>query len=311
MSFIVKVWSTITSDFIVFLQLRNKGISEETQKHYLSDLKYYLTNYFENSTMFENYNDLFDGLKISNYLSKRTGATAKAALSNLLEYYLHTNRLFPQDYLNIKKEIKVFVSTGNDDLDFLSVEDIKFIFSKNVEYRFHDRDSEARITAPLIWSLAYHALFEQKHIQSLKWNDIYLEGRLIRNFRAKDDSLAGDVIQLDEITIKAIQNYLDYFGSKVKNKETLIQINGKRASNVGINKMLAILNRRVENNNKLSTNVNIQKMNRSKILHDLQSSNGEQLFNYYKILGNRRNKQLENAINEYLLQVRSKRTYGI
>ncbi|SCY80097.1 hypothetical protein SAMN05720606_109208 [Paenibacillus polysaccharolyticus] len=311
MSFIVKVWSTITSDFIVFLQLRNKGISDETRKHYLSDLRYYITNYFENSTMFDSYNDLFDRLKISDYLSKRTGATAKAALSNLLEYYLHTNRIPPHDYLQIKREIKSYVSSVNDELDFMSLEDVDFIFSKKVEYRFYDRDSEARIIAPLVWSLAYHALFEQKHIQSLTWNDVNLEGGIIRNIRGRDDYLAEDVIKMDEITINAFRNYIDYFGTKIKRNEFLIHINGKKANNAGINKMLAILNGRVENSSKLSTNVNIQKLNRSKILHDLLSSNGERLINYYKILGNRRNKQLENALNEYLLQVRSRRTYGI
>lgn len=311
MGFIVEVWSTITNDFLVFLQLRNKGISEETRKHYLGDLKYYITNYFERSMLFESYNDLFDKLKISSYLKSRKGATAKAALSNLLEFYLHTKRISPSDYLDIKKEIKSYVITGNDELDFMSIEDIKFIFSKSVEFRFHDRDEEARIIAPLIWSLAYYALFEQKHIQSLSWRDIDLDKKIIRNIRSKSDSLVEDWIALDETTISALQEYLDYFGNKVKKSASLIHIAGKPASNVGINKMLSILNGRVENSTKLSTNVNIQKLNRSRILHDLQASNGGSLMFYFRVLGNIRNKQLENAVNEYLLQVRSKRAYGI
>lgn len=311
MSFIVEVWSTITNDFLIFLQLRNKGISEETRAHYLRDLKYYISNYFEGSMLFDSYNDLFDKLKISSYLQNRKGATAKAALSNLLEFYLHTRRISPSDYLEIKKEIKSYVITGNDDLDFLSIDDIKFIFSKSVEFRFYDRDEEARIIAPLIWSLAYYQLFEQKHIQSLSWEDINLDKKIIRNIRSKNDSLVEDWISLDETTISALQVYLDYFGNKVKKSTFLIYISGKPANNVGINKMLAILNNRVENSRKLSTSVNIQKLNRSRILHDLQASNGENLMFYFRVLGNKRNKQLENAINEYLLQVRSKRAYGI
>lgn len=308
--FSIKQWKAVTVDFAKFLDIRNKGVSEKTKKQYLSDLNFYMKNYILDHVEIGDYKDIFAKYKVMNFLEIRKGATARAAITNLLNFYYDHERLDSSSYLAIKKFIREYDPGEGEEIDFLLNDDISFIFSDDVKYRFPDRDQEATFVAPLIWALSYYCLFEQNHIYKLVMSDVDIKNKRIRNIRSNEDNLINEWVELNEVTLKLIKNYLKY--KKFSNQlDSFIMIAGKQANNASVNKMLSILNGRMENRNRLSTSVNLQKIVRTKILFDLEESQGSKLMNFVRIIGIEKNTQLDNAIRQYLLKANSMKANGI
>lgn len=295
--------SKIRLEYQEFLVIKKKGITIQTKERYLNDFDYYTNNYILDKVMVDDYYNFFNDLKLRDYFKKRKGATARATITNLADFFYSNVKLTPNQYLSIKNELKKYGKINKEDFDFLSKSDISFIFSDQIEYRFIDRDKEAKIVAPLIWSLAYHQVFEQIHILNLKMTDVKLDNGLIRNLRSDEDELTLKWMRLDDKCRELLYEYLKYrISLKIKSNKLLI-IEGKEATNATINKMLSILNNRVENQNRISTNVHVQKLNRSRIYHALNETKGKDAIAYIHLLGLKRNTQFDNALKQYLTDI--------
>ncbi|AIQ15018.1 hypothetical protein [Paenibacillus durus] len=302
-SFNNSFFNKVRLEFQEFLIIKEKGINEQTKERYLNDFDYYLSNYILEKVMIDDFYNIFNNLKLRDYFSKRKGSTARATITNLVDFFYNNLKLTPEQYLSIKKELRKYSKESNEKIDFLTKTDINFIFSSSVDYRFIDRDKEAKVIAPVIWSLAYHQVFEQTHILKLKITDLRLNEGLIRNLRSDEDGIILKWMNLDERCKEILQEYLNYRNSlKIKSDKLLI-IEGKEATNGTINKMLNILNGRVENCNRISTNVHVQKFNRSRIYHALIDTNGHSAIDYIHLLGLKKNTQFDNALKQYLTDI--------
>ncbi|MNP48739.1 hypothetical protein D3C76_1428770 [compost metagenome] len=111
-------------------------------------------------------------------------------------------------------------------------------------------------------------------------------------------------ISIDQKGCELIKAYQDTV-TNTKNEDAFLVIDGRCATNNSINSVLSVLKRKA-NINMIKTSVDIQKINRSRILKDLMDTNGKDTIEIIKILGLKRNTQLEHALEEFLLNDNSK-----
>ncbi|WP_155986970.1 hypothetical protein [Paenibacillus durus] len=295
-SFIYKV----RLEFQEFLRMKERAINEQTKKRYLSDFDFYMNYYILDKVMIDDYFNIFNDLKLRHYFSRRKSSTARATIVNMVDFFYSNLKLTSGQNLSIKKELSKYGKETNEEVDFLTNLDINFIFSSAVEYRFMERDKEAKLVAPVIWSLAYHQVFEQNHILKLKTTDLNLITGEIRNLRSDNDSLILKWMTLEEKSKEILSEYIDYRNTMQIKSDKLLIIEGKEANNITINKMLNILNNRIENSNKISTKVHVQKLNRTRIYHSLLDTNGQSTIDFLRLIGLKKNTQFDNALKQYL-----------
>jgi hypothetical protein len=150
--------------------------------------------------------------------------------------------------------------------------------------------------------MSYHLIFEQDHLIKLNWSDVDLENRRIRNLRK--DRLAYEWISLNNDLCQKL--------SQLRQNARIIKINtpvltykGERLDTNTINSLLSILKRKY-NWSVLNSSTDIQKINRSRILQDLNNSKGEATIEIIKITGFTKHTQFEHALEEFSLNEYSK-----
>lgn len=211
------------------------------------------------------------------------------------------------DYLNIKNELDNYQTTTENTKDFFNKDDIDYLLSFQYEYG-KKRGIEAQLVAPLIIALSYYLLFEQMHISNLQIADVDLLNSRIKNPRASSNIFVKQWIPLNDTVIELLRRYLDYRSqfSLLKDNDKLIVLNGQKLDNRSINEVLNIFNDTKGNTNRLSTRVNLQKIIRTRILFDLEETNGHSLIDFFLLIGLKKNTQLKTAIEEYLMRTITK-----
>lgn len=297
------VYKTIRADFANHLDLKDRANTTETKKRYLDDLEFYINNHLARITIFDDYPIVFDKDAIKAFLTSRKSTTAKYALSNLLNYFHFNRRISDSYFLEINNELRKYkINKGTT--DFLTKEDIKFIFGSRINYK-RDKEQELLLTLQLILSLSYHCMFEQNHIYELKWKDVNLLDRTIQNSRSINDPFISKKISLDENTYNLLGAYSNIKNTGIHNPDEYMFVHLRENKN-SINNVLGILNHRKHNYSNLTTRVNLQKVIRTRVLIDLIDSDGKELMNFYKIMGLKKDTQLNSAIKEYLVLINSK-----
>lgn len=153
----------------------------------------------------------FSKFFIQDFLSNRKGNTASAMLRNLIEFMHSIHSFDAENYLNYNNRIKKNSKLKRDEVSFLTHEDIEFIMSDKVKFRFEkDRDKELKIVAPIVWGLGYYCCFEQNHIFKLTIDDLKLEMNQIRNLRFDESYLAKRWIKINSEFKNKLERYLDY-----------------------------------------------------------------------------------------------------
>ncbi|MCY9764400.1 hypothetical protein M5X06_08550 [Paenibacillus alvei] len=295
----------LKDEFIEFLYIRDNTISERTVERYENDLIYFFNNSVSGKVTIDSLNDMFNPIRLKGYFDKRKGSTARATITNLLDFFRHSHKISSDEYINASNELKKYAKKGNDDVDFLNKADIRMIFSDSI--KFLEKDKEANIILPVICSLAYYHCFEQIHLQKLKRSDLKIDEGIIRNLRSDDDesNITLKWINLSDESKYYLSEYLKYIDRVGKRKGNLLYIDGQQADNKSINKMLSIFNERSFNKKQFSTKVHIQKLNRSGIFHSLVDTNGNSAINYFHLFGLKKNTQFEYALEKYLFEVNS------
>lgn len=297
--------SSIRQDFIRYLSLKNSKLSERTKARYISDIDYYIENYIDGDVMVNNYFDFFNKYKIEDYLVNRKSSTSRAALSNLLKFYHNKKRITSDEFLEINEILKSAQKKTQFEYDFINNAVIQGILNNSINYRFPERDQNNKILLPLICALSYNFLFEQDHLMKLKWLDINLEQRKIRNLRSVNDEHVKKWIVIDETTYEIIVRYKNSFYDKPKLTDYFLIINGTKADTNSINGVLGVLKRQ-ENMERIGTTVDLQKLIRSKIYNALVESQGTELINYFHLVGLTKATQLEAALRKYIFELNSK-----
>ncbi|MCM3342035.1 hypothetical protein M3650_26275 [Paenibacillus sp. MER TA 81-3] len=312
--FMTRLFKSIDNDFINYLNLKDKEITEETKTRYIDDLQFYKNRCIvPKHIIIEEYKDLFNSYALKDYHNNRKTSTARFAITNLLEFYFKIGRVSPKDYLDIRNELKKYQSKKTDVSDFLTKDDLTFILSSKFRYSTR-RTEEERFLAPLILQLIYYTLFEQNHISQIKWRDIDLVNRKIRNIRSDEDNYCIKWIPLNEDVISLIESYKQFLIKKhneIVQDDYFIYISQSPANNKSLNRIINLLNDTKDNYEKLSGRVNVQKMIRSRILHGLLDTDGRQLIDFYEIVGLSKETQIVTAIKEYFTIINSKKAYGI
>ncbi|NGP59058.1 hypothetical protein FLT15_12025 [Paenibacillus thiaminolyticus] len=302
--------SIIKNDFTGFLN--DREISEDTKSRYISDLEYYFNNCISSLTVFDEYKDYFNKFALKNYHERRKTATARYAISNLVEYFKVIDKLNATEYLNIKNELKKYQKIKQDVNDFLNRDDIDYLLA--FQYKFGKKRSvEDKLVAPLIIALSYYALFEQTHISNLQIKHLDLLNSRIKNIRLLHDNFVQEWIPINDTMVELIKRYLEYrrqFGV-LKDDDSMIVLNGQKPTNRSINDVLNIFNDTKGNTDRLSARVNLQKIIRTRILLDLIKTNGQSLINFYSVIGFNKDTQILSATKEYLVRVSSQMEYGI
>ncbi|MEK5027655.1 hypothetical protein [Paenibacillus sp. FSL M7-1046] len=312
MDFRQKLFESVSNDFINYLEMKERSTSYETKKRYLDDLNFYIQNCINSKVLIEDYKDFFSKYSLKSYHKLRSSATARYAVTNLLDFYFIVGRIKPQDYIEIKNELKQYQSKKQEPLDFLIKDDLNFLLDFNYQYSKR-RAFEDSLLTPMIISLSYSALFEQNHLAKLKWSDFDIKLKRIRNIRFDTDPLVNEWIELNEKFYEVCEKYYNYRISNeiIEKSDNMISINGQSADNLSINKLLNVLNDNKSNSLFLSTRVNTQKIIRSRILNDLLETKGKGLIDFYKIIGFNKDTQITSATKEYIMRENSKKAYRI
>ena len=286
----------INKDYAMFLKTKERGLVPRVREQYLRDINNYVENYLEESALID-FNSFFAKHLIKRFLENRTGSTARAALTNFLELLCSADlrKIDLESYFRIKETIQSVKKTPKEKLDFLTEEDINYIMH---ETEFSIKQTEEKILTPLIFTLAYHMLFEQDHIYKLKRNDVKIEERKIRNLRHDYDESVDKWIEMNLYSYNVIKKYCDQYDGTLN--APFVIIKGAPANNQTVNKMLHGVYRSTKNRSKLTITVDVQKLIRSRVLIDLRNTQGQSLMKFFEIMGMKRNTQLENALHQYL-----------
>ncbi|WP_175400667.1 hypothetical protein, partial [Paenibacillus sp. KS1] len=263
-------------------------------------------------TVFDEYKDYFNKFALKHFHDRRKTATARYAISNLVEFFKVIEKLSATEYLNIKNELKNFQNIKEDANDFLIKEDIDYLLSFQYEFG-KKRGIEDQLVAPLIIALSYYMLFEQSHISNLHISDVDLLNSKIKNIRVLHDNIVKEWMPINSTVIELIKRYLDYRRQLgvLKDDDNLIILNGQKLNNRSINDVLNIFNDTKGNTDRLSSRVNLQKIIRTRILFDLVETKGHSLIDFYSIIGFNKDTQLRSATKEYLVRANSEMAYGI
>lgn len=301
---IPRIYEIIRKDFIQYLNLKERQISPRTQARYLSDIEYYINNYINTTTLINELPLIFIEQRLKSFLKNRKSSTARATLKHFLGCLYENKRIDDSTYIRIHDYLKKLGKTSLEkQMEFLNDEQLNFIFSKQIEYK--NKESAEKLILPLVVSMAYNFLFEQEHLIKLKWSDINLNERKVRNLRSELDDTVVKWIEMNNKTYELIKEYQKSCTRKYKMDDSFLYIKNQPANNTTINSILYIFKHKA-NFNAIKTSVDIQKIHRSRILKELLLTEGKSTIDFIKILGLRRNTQLEHALEEYLMYEYSK-----
>lgn len=294
----------IKTDFLKYLDKKEPAISLRTKQRYLSDINYYVQNYIKNSNVINELDKFFVLKDILSFLKLRRSSTARATITNFMDFlmeYGHLNKLKHIELIEYLKSLKQTIIEKQ--MVFFDDEKLSFLLNNQIFYNKNDSD-EAKNILHLLLTLSYQLIFEQDHLIKLNWSDVDLKRKRIRNLRK--DSLAYEWIHIDDV----LHQMLFHHRLRIKNIQSdtpVLTYKGDRLDNKKINSLLSILKRK-QNMNYLKSTTDIQKINRSRILQDLNNSKGISTIEIIKITGITKNTQFEHALEEYLLSEYSKLT---
>lgn len=271
-----------------------KKLSVRTRSQYLDILGQFLRNEVLGKVELENYKDIVDYHRIINFSRYRKTTIVRAAIIGFLECLKYDGLIdqkFYFEYPHIDK------GTSRDTQTFLSLEEIRFIFSKDVYFV----DEEEAVVGPLVYALTFFCCFSQKHLKELKVSDVILEEKLIRNPRQAKQSYLLQWIQLNDYTFNCLTKYFEYRNGTSADSDSLLIIRGEPVGNTGnLNSMFLLFNDRIDNYTHLSHKPNGQLLIRSMLLYSLISTKGQCLSQLSRWMELKSNEQLEKALKEYL-----------
>ncbi|OAB42098.1 hypothetical protein [Paenibacillus antarcticus] len=304
---IPSIENIIKIDFIKYLDNKENPISLRTKQRYLSDINYYVEHYIINSNVINGLDKFFVTRDILSFLNKRKSSTARATVMNFISFLKEYGHLTSIKYLELTDYLKSLRPTIIEkQMQFFTDEQLSFLLNNRIFYSKKDSE-EARTLLPLLLILSSQLIFEQDHLIKLNWSDVDLDKKRIRNLRK--DSLAYEWINIDDALCQMLieQRQKTNF---ITITTPVLTYKGERLDNSKINSLLSILKRKY-NLNILKTSTDIQKINRSRILQDLNNSKGATTIEIIKITGLTKNTQLEHALEEYLLNEYSKMSSDI
>ncbi|MDQ6417999.1 hypothetical protein RB620_00985 [Paenibacillus sp. LHD-117] len=294
---ILRIEDIIKLDFSKYLDRKENSISLRTKQRYLSDINYYVDNYINNSNVIDGLDKFFVTKDILSFLRLRKSSTARAAIVNFMGFlkeYGHLNTLKHVELTEYLKSLKPTIIEKQ--MVFFDDEQISFLLNNRVVYSKKDSE-ESQTILRLLLMLSFQLIFEQDHLMKLNWSDVNLDRKRIRNLRK--DSLAYGWIKIDDVLCQMLLEQKQQIKNIQIDTPVLIY-KGERLDNRKINSLLSILKRK-PNLTILKTSTDIQKINRSRILQDLNNSKGKSTFEIIKITGLTKNTQFEHALEEYLL----------
>lgn len=298
--------TNVIEEVIEYINGKRKKLSEDTVVRYRDDIFFFLREFIVNKMMIGDYTSWFTSNILKSYFNKRKSNTARSAIAWLLEVLEHHGRLELKFTVQVEKKLSQYLSESPEELDFLNVSDIKYIFSRSIDYNRNDK--ELPVVAPVVWFLSFFCMLEPTHIVKLKISDINQSSKLVRNIRAdQDDTLLKWIKITDDKAFEIIQGYMEYRKALSVKTDALIVYNGKPVK--GLNKFFLFLRDRSKNSDKLSTNVNGQKLVRTGVLFSLIKSKGKDAFELIRIHGLKKNTQLDNALLEYMITSNNQETY--
>ncbi len=273
----------------------------QSMDRYLSDFDYFVTRFIIGKVIEGDFDSFFSEHTIKSFLNYRSASTARATITNLIEYFFTNHSITLEQYFGYKGKIKYDKLSQKEDFSFLTKTQINNIFSSNIEFRFEKRDFEIKHIAPFVWSLCYFFGFEQKHLIELKLYDVM--NNQIKNVRYYDDYLVKKWIPMNDITCNYYNNYMEYRKTQSLKTDNLLVYRNSNLTNDAINKMFSILNNRRDNRQRIGTQVNAQKLNRSMALNFLLDSpkNNDITLYLIHLFGMKKSTQLDNALREYFI----------
>lgn len=149
-------------------------------------------------------------------------------------------------------------------------------------------------------ALSYYCIFEQKHLEKLKCNDILIDEQRIRNLRTdsqpKEAPFLTKWIHLDAEIMPYIIAYIDSFSKDIFSDEPFFMTpEGNPFKNPDMVRYFN--NYKLKDNGVLS--VGCQGLNYSRIYHYLVATRGQGIANILYIVG-LQNTQLKDALEEYV-----------
>lgn len=270
----------------------DKGLDGRTVNRYESIIDNYLNTTVLNSIDLST-NELFTTEKVIKFQHKLSSPMVRYAL------LAFNNFLFEREFIN-ESQHKIdfnkaindsFPKSKNDYIEdekkqlYLSPSEIRTLFSGEIIFN----NDEDRYTFPLVISLSYFCLFNQKEIESLKLNDINLEDRTIKNIRFQRTENAAPYIQMNNILFNNMQQYLKYrekLDIKKEASESLIIIKGETIENKGFTQLFNVINSAAKNrdlikNSSLSSGLLL----RSSMLYTLRHSSENGVIELSKLIG--------------------------
>lgn len=286
---------TIEKDFVQFLVL--KGITDRTQERYLSDIRYYIGMYVRDMLPGDNFSVFFKESAIQSFLKNRRSSTARSSIKNLLDCFRENRRIDASQYLHTIEYLKNLAKTKTENqMDFLTKPQIEYLLKGKVEYTMKQLVHKEVLSVVIV--LAYYFLFDQDQLLKLKASDVNLEARVIRNLRSDANDNVTKWLPINNEVYTVLYLYCNTQNLSNKN-EPFLYIKGAPASNNSINLILSILKSKA-NQSVIQTSVDIQKLLRTRVLLDLYESDGKRAIDFIRIMGLKRNTQLENALEEFL-----------
>lgn len=291
---------TIISDYEKYLN-EDKGL-KSTDK-YVVVINSYLTTYLGHELSLGQYEGVFSIEKVLSFSKNNPRGEFRASLVNLLELFRKQEVLEHLKYLEIKDALETAFShkehnetRQRKNNDFLTLRDIKFIFSGSVKFLTEDEEK----TAPLVFALTFLYGMEQRYVCNLQLKDFNLKENLIRNvFHDEDDNLV-EWLDLDVVTKEYLITYLSYREKLNIPDDKLFNTDGLRDHEF-INPKFYVFMRN-ENRFKLDTaEINSRLLIRSMMFYALVSSDGLCMRDFLMRF-KRDNRQFISALNEYLTQ---------
>ncbi|OMD61045.1 hypothetical protein [Paenibacillus odorifer] len=293
------------SEFENYLNTKKK-MAPSTITNYMRYIEYFLSIADSVGSRIDA-RQLFEVSNIETYYNLKSGSIASAVLCAFAEYLLDKKEINKHELLTFKDRIIKLKkpSSRPNSMDILSSDEIEFIISDRVHYRFSNDpnriDHEISVVGPVIWNLAL-AGFEQDELIKLTMKDLddsHIPFR-IRNLYRGSDELISEWITLDKITTAKLIQYLEH-RSRIDSKyENLLLFNDTPLNNNSINDTFRIFKRKDNCENfKNGGVVSAQMLVRSKLIQSLTQSNGNSLIGIIKTFG-LSNAQVTYAIRNYL-----------
>lgn len=284
-------------DFLKYLNGKENQISLRTKQRYLSDINYYVENYINNSNIIDGLNKFFVPRDIESFLNNRRSSTARATVVNFMNFLKEYGHLSTLKYIELNDYLRSLKLTiVEKQMKFFYDEELSFLLSDKIHYGKKDTEEDKTILH-LILMMSYHLIFEQDHLIKLNWSDVDLDKKRINNLR--EDRLAYRWISLnDELWQKLSE--MKQKTTEINDDSPVLIYKDKRLNTNKINSLLSILKRK-HNLSILGGSTDIQKINRSRILQDLNNTRGKETIDIIKITGITKNKQFEHALEEFLL----------